>query len=257
MGFSPTRIQTKVENKTTIKSTDLFGRLNFPSLVKNELHVWTVSLDSTSEFIENCKSVLNDSERNRIDWFTFPQVQNNYVISQGVLRALLSGYLNIEPSQVQLSKHAKGKPFVTNDTSLFFNLSNSGKKAVFAFSRNAEVGIDLEMIRTLPDLEELIQKNFSQKETEYIKKIESEKLKRFFFFWTIKESYLKAIGEGMRLTPDNLEFTIESDVIKFLGAKGFDDPIEWIFKKFELDDNYIGTIVYQGETTIMRNLSLV
>ncbi|HWY12932.1 MAG TPA: 4'-phosphopantetheinyl transferase superfamily protein [Bacteroidia bacterium] len=246
-----------MESNIQIKSSDLFGRRNFPTIEKNELYIWTVSLEQGEEFIEKCKSILNEVERSRIDWFSFPQVQNNYVISQGVLRAILAGYLNIEPNQIQLSKHAKGKPFVTNDTSLFFNLSNSGKKAVFSFSRNTEVGIDLEMIRTLPDLEELIQKNFTQKETEYIRKIEAEKLKRFFLFWTIKESYLKAIGEGMRLTPDNLEFIIESDDIKFLGAKGFDDPISWIFKKFYLEDNYVGTLVYQGESTIMRNLSVI
>lgn len=245
------------ENKNTIKSADLFGRFNFPSLEKNELHVWSVSLDSPEEFIENCKSVLSEGERNRIEWFTFPQVQNNYIISQGVLRSILAGYLNIEPSQVQLSKHPKGKPFATNDTSLFFNLSNSGKKTVFAFSRNAEVGIDLEMIRTLPDLEELIQKNFTKKETDYITKNPEEKLKRFFLFWTIKESYLKAIGEGMRLTPDNLEFSIESDTIKFLGVKGFDDPTDWLFKRFDLDNDYIGTLVYQGNSIIMRNLSVI
>jgi 4'-phosphopantetheinyl transferase len=253
-----------MENNTIIKPTALFGRLNFPPLQKNELHVWSVSLEPGEEFIEKCKSVLSEGEKSRIDWFSFLQVQNNYIISQGVLRLILAGYLNIEPSQVQLSKHAKGKPFVLNDASLFFNLSNSGKKAVFAFSRNTEVGIDLEMIRTLPDLEELIQKNFSPQERYFIMKNADEKLKRFFLFWTIKESYLKAIGEGMRLTPDNLEFTIENDEIKFLGAKGFDDPQEWIFKKFNLcerhpsgEDNYTGTIVYQGDNTIMRNLSVI
>lgn len=243
-----------MENNTIIKASDLFGRFNFPTLQKNELHVWSVSLEPGEEFIENCKSFLSEGERSRIDWFTFPQVQKNYIISQGVLRSILAGYLNIEPLQVQLSKHVKGKPFVTNDSSLFFNLSNSGKKAVFSFSRDNEVGIDLEMIRALPDLEELIQKNFSQKEIDYISKVSEEKLKRFFLFWTIKESYLKAIGEGMRLTPDNLEFSIENDTIKFLGAKGFDDPTDWLFKRFELDNDYIGTLVYQSETTIIRNL---
>ncbi len=121
------------ENSNTIRSAELFGRSNFPPLQDNELHVWSVSLEAEQEFIERCTSVLSDGEKKRIDWFSFPQVQNNYIISQGVLRTLLAGYLNIEPSQVQLSKQAKGKPFVTNDTSLFFNLSNSGKKAVFAF----------------------------------------------------------------------------------------------------------------------------
>ena len=246
-----------LENINTIKSADLFGRFNFPPLLKNELHIWTVSLEPGEEFIEKCKSALSEGERNRIDWFSFPQVQNNYVISQGVLRSILAGYLNIEPSQIQLSKHAKGKPFVTNDTSLFFNLSNSGKKAVFSFSRDNEVGIDLEMIRTLPDLEELIQKNFTPAESNYISKVAEEKLKRFFQFWTIKESYLKAIGEGMRLTPDNLEFCIENDVIKYLGAKGFHDPADWLFKRFDIEDNYVGTLVYQGDLVVTRNWLVV
>ena len=243
-------------SENIISSEDFFQRKNFPILKAGQLHVWSVSLDSNEEFIRNCKKFLSVPEIGRTDWFNFEDVKNNYIISQGILRFLISGYLNIDISEIQMQKHAKGKPYVSNDLALYFNISNSGKKCVFCFSRDSEVGIDLEMIRPLPDLEQMIEKNFTKKEVAYISKIENEKLNRFFLFWTIKESYLKAIGEGMRLAPDHLEFSIEEEIIKFIGAKGFDDPISWLFKKFELKHNHIGTIVYQKENSEMHLLTV-
>ena len=95
-----------------------------------------------------------------------------------------------------------------NDRALFFNSSNSGGLCVFAFSRDGEVGIDIEKKRQVSNLEDLISRNFTSSEIQFIKKDPEDVLDRFFRFWTIKEGYLKAIGEGMRLTPENLEFRI-------------------------------------------------
>ncbi|MCH8318662.1 MAG: 4'-phosphopantetheinyl transferase superfamily protein, partial [Bacteroidetes bacterium] len=131
------------------------------------------------------------------------------------------------------------------------------------FCRDQEVGIDIEKIRNLPDLNELIEKNFTSSEIVYIKrnvfqrrghvtsplknkKNERDMLKRFFQFWTIKEAYLKAIGEGMRLSPDKLEFAIESGNIKLRSVKGIFEQEDWLFKEVAPGDNYVGTLAYKG-----------
>ena len=154
---------------------------------KGEIQLFAVSLNPSTVHFEKCKSALSKAEQERISFFKFPSVQKNFIISQGALRLILSHYLSIEAPKIQIGKHSKGKPFVMDDTALCFNISNSGGYVVYAFSRAGEVGIDIEKIRTLPDLDELIEKNFSTKEKIFITKNSAEKEKRFFKFWTVKE----------------------------------------------------------------------
>lgn len=223
------------------------------TIEKGEIHCYVILLDPSTFFFEKCKAALSPSEHDRISFFKFSSVQNSFIISQGALRLILSEYLSIDAPKIQLGKHSKGKPFVVDDTTLRFNISNSGKYVVYAISRGNEVGIDIEKIRVLPDLDNLIETNFSCNERIFINGKKEEKQKRFFKFWTVKEAYLKAIGEGMRLAPDNIEFTVESNDYKLEAVKGVFELDDWLFKDFSFAEDYVGTIAYKGlETNFLR-----
>ena len=135
-------------------------------------------------------------------------------------------------------------------------MSNSGDYVVFAFTREGEVGIDLEDIRELDDLEELIEKNLTLSERDLLKKDPQNRLQNFFRFWTFKESYLKAIGEGMRIEPHRLEFSIERDKVKYVGMNGFDDQEDWMFDELPFD-NYIRTLTHKVDKPVLRDFEIV
>ena len=221
----------------------------FPALQPDDLHIWKTALSTELQGIEHCRQALSAIELERIPFFKFEQVQNNFIVSQGTLRILLGLYLGIEPSEGRIGRQNKGKPYSIDDPALHFNISNSGHICVYAFTHQNEVGIDVEHLRPLPDLDELIEKNFSVAEIDYINKKSDERSSRFFRLWTIKESYLKAIGEGMRLTPDSLEFSVERDAIKLLSVRGIFEIDDWIFEEFSPEDEYVGTITYRGNKT--------
>jgi 4'-phosphopantetheinyl transferase len=148
----------------------------------------------------------------------------------------------------------KGKPFLVNEPSLFFNISNSHEICVYAFSRDSEVGVDIEKIRNLPDLDQLIEKNLTTREKAYFQKNPDHMLSLFFQFWTCKESYLKAIGEGMRLSPENIEFSLEDGGIRLRSVTfGFEEA-DWLFKRFTREGNYTGTLTYQRKETVVREI---
>ena len=235
------------------KYVEIFGeqdtRQIFPTLNSGEIHIWSASFSGSPLFVTLCRQCLSDVEIQRLSFYEFEEAKNNYLMSQGGLKILLSLYLHLPSDQVKIGRHTKGKPFSLDDKQLYFNISNSGDQVVFAFSKSGEVGIDIEEIRPLIELDELIEKNFSQKEREYIDASLSDRLERFFKFWTVKESYLKAIGEGMRLTPDNLEFTIEKNDFKLQGVKGFFEHQDRISKSFDAGQKYHGTLTYLGEAT--------
>jgi 4'-phosphopantetheinyl transferase len=225
----------------------------FPVLSKGEIHLWTACSVDSNDFIAKCHSALTDLEKSKIDYYKFQDAKNNFVVSQGGLRLLLSAYLDIAPKDLKIGRHNKGKPFSQDDYSLTYNISNSGNRVVYAISRAGEVGIDLEQIRPLPDLEELIDNNFTKNEAAYIRKLEEEKLTRFFKFWTVKEGYLKAIGEGMRLTPDSLEFKVENGNYKLLEAKGFIEQVDWNTKNVFPADGFVCTLFYSQENAVISD----
>jgi 4'-phosphopantetheinyl transferase len=232
--------------------TKVSGLDNFPLLSNKELHVWQVSTNITPEAILKYKNVLTEKEVSNISFFKFKQAKDSYVVSQGVLRMLLSEYLGISPKLVKIGRKVKGKPYSIDDPNLNFNVSNSGQLVAIAFSYNDEVGIDIEQIRPLPDLDEMINTNFSAKELNFINSKPKERLNRFFRLWTVKESYLKAIGEGMRLTPDSLEFSIDDDRIKLLSIKGVFEQEDWKFKEFSASTDCVGTIAYSQDNTVIK-----
>jgi 4'-phosphopantetheinyl transferase len=235
---------------------DQTDRARFPRLLKGEIHLWTASLVLSPEIIERLRSTLSPDEKKRTSYFKFEHKQHGYIITQAVLRILISAYLDIEPVDVILVASKKGKPFLINEPSLYFNISNSHEICVYAFSRDSEVGIDIEKIRELPDLDQLIEKNLTSNEKEYFRKNPDHKLSLFFQFWTLKESYLKAIGEGMRLTPENLEFSMDDGNIRLRSVKYGFEAIDWQFKGFTRKGNYTGTLTHKGKGTVIRDMYL-
>lgn len=227
------------------------------SFLKHAINVWYVSTGDNPILFEYCKNALTDKELERVSFFKFKKVQDNYIFSQGTLRLLLSKYLNIPPREIQIGRLKKGKPYSIDNPDLRFNISNSEGKILYCFSYDEELGIDLEKIRPLPDLEDLINRNFTSYEKRYLTKVKDEKANRFFKFWTIKEAYLKAIGVGMRLTPDKLEFSADNGNFKLESIQGEIETEEWIFKDLDCGENYRGTLVYRNRKMNILEMSIV
>lgn len=247
----------KSEYTETLKRAlglDLPSSGKFPTLEQGEVHIWTVSVHGIKEQLEQLKSLLTEVEKGKISFYKFEHTQHSYIATQAVLRVLLSLYLEIEPGEVQIGIRSKGKPFLIHDRPIFFNISNSDGVCVFAFSGDGEVGIDIERIREMPDIEQLIQKNITSREKEYVLKDPDKKLKRFFRFWTFKESYLKAIGEGMRLTPENLEFSVEEGRIRLRSVNYGFEGADWQFMEFTRDENCTGTLTYAPRGLKIREM---
>jgi 4'-phosphopantetheinyl transferase len=226
-----------------------------PDLLKGEIHLWTVSIGALKDQSDSLKSLLSEEEKRKVSFYKFEQTQLSYIVSQAVLRMLLSSYLDVKPADVKMEAHKKGKPYLIHDRSVFFNISNSYDLCVYAFSCDAEVGIDIEKIRDLTDIDQLIEKNLTRRERSYLIKDPAHKLNWFFRFWTFKESYLKAIGEGMRLTPENLEFSLEDRTIRLRSVNYGFDGTEWQFLEFSRAGNYTGALTYTGKGILIKEMS--
>lgn len=125
-------------------------------------------------------------------------------MARGLLRLILSYYLGIEPVRLRFSYGRHGKPslaILSSQDRLTFNLSRCGGRALLAVSRNREVGIDLEQIRTDFPCRQIAQQFFSSRENAMLQSLRTEQARRtaFFVAWARKEAYVKARGDGLAL----------------------------------------------------------
>jgi 4'-phosphopantetheinyl transferase len=167
----------------------------------NEVHVWRVLLDVTTVEFESLLGFLSVDEMARVGRFHFERDQKRFIVARGVLRKILGRYLEKHPNDIRFEYNPHGKPALAPDSGkekICFNLSHSGAIALYAITRDKKIGIDIEHIRH--DMEEdlIARKFFSQGEIISLEKTDKNNRSELFFqYWTRKEAFVKATGEGV------------------------------------------------------------
>lgn len=125
----------------------------------------------------------------------------SYGSSRDALRCLAAGLLLYsvfgERARSAHFEHGKrGKPFLPDVSP--FNLTHAGDYAVLALSKET-VGVDLERIRAI-NWSRVSERFFHPEEQRFLEQ-SNDPQTMFFTIWTLKESYLKALGHGFSVSP--------------------------------------------------------
>lgn len=124
-----------------------------------------------------------------------------------ILNYGLTNMFGIDGTGKSIEKGKYGKPYLKGMEQYQYNVSNTDGMVVCAVS-DGYVGIDVEKKKDFP--QKILRKCTSSLERAYILETEDSKLQaeRFFRLWTLKESYIKMTGEGMRIPLNEVEFQI-------------------------------------------------
>lgn len=173
-------------------------------------HVWTASLDVSDAVLGAFLAVLSEDECKRADRFAFERDRRAHIATHGLLRYLLSDYTAFPPAALRFQVGSRGKPTLSDEfEGLEFNLSHTAGLACFAVTRGTPIGVDVERIRPLDDLDNLARHNFAASEVAELDTLTGEgRLTGFFNCWTRKEAYVKAIGDGLSCPLDSFEVTL-------------------------------------------------
>ena len=178
----------------------------FPNKYKlhnNEVHLWLASMNQEPYVYKSLLQTLTVDELSRAEKLYYEHDRRQKIICRGILRGILSRYCETQPKCLKFSYNKFGKPELDNktqDVDIKFNLSHSGDYVVYAFALNKDLGIDLEKVRQISEMDEIINNQFSYLESELLNSIPSEsRLDAFFQCWTLKEAYLKAKGLGLSI----------------------------------------------------------
>jgi 4'-phosphopantetheinyl transferase len=211
------------------------------SLRSDEVHLWVVEPERISEprLLAAYQALLSEEERERHVRFRFEKHRQQFLVSHALVRVTLSRYAPVRPQAWHFSANAYGRPEIANEVlpRLRFNLSHTDGMAVCAVALDVDVGADVEHAGRPGQTVELADSFFSPSEAAALRALPAERQReRFFDYWTLKESYIKARGAGLSLPLDQFAFHLEPGRpprISF-DPRMVDDPETWQFVQVRL-----------------------
>jgi 4'-phosphopantetheinyl transferase len=211
-----------------------------------------IRLEQSIEEIRALRNILSDTERRRADRFAFDRDRNRFIVARARLREMLATRLSVRPESVELTYGVHGKPALARrfaDSELRFNVSHSDDVAVYAFSFGCEIGIDIEVVRPIPDADDIAAQFFSRRENEaYLTLDPSDKPLGFFHCWTRKEAFIKAIGEGLYHPLDSFDVSLApgepAEILRVKDMPGSESG--WYLNSFSPLPGFIAAVVTEN-----------
>ena len=180
-------------------------------------------------------SVLSTAERSKIKRLKRAKDRKNALLSRYLLRNIIGELIGSKPKELIINKTKYDRPVLVNpdNQDWDFNVSHSGDWIVIGVSNNGGIGVDIEEIR--PINMNIAKDCFTDKEIVFLNRYEKKKLENFYKLWTLKESFVKAIGQGLSCPLKNFYFEFKGNKIihKIKNRKS-----NWQFKMYNIELNY-------------------
>jgi 4'-phosphopantetheinyl transferase len=229
-----------------------------PALRENEVHVWRARIDAVSEADI---ALLSQDELQRADQFLLPHLRHNFIARHAFLRRLIAAYLDQpDPKRIAFSNGANGKPELAGSQSrLKFNLSDSGDYFLLGVSNLSQLGVDIEKIRTVSNMDDLAETCFSSTELTpyYAAESDEDRLAAFFSGWTRKEAFIKALGLGLAFPLKDVEVTmapLEARIVRVDGASPSAD--RWTLVSLEPAPGYAAAVAADSRPVSIKLLAM-
>jgi 4'-phosphopantetheinyl transferase len=187
-----------------------------PSLAPGELHVWRADLDLVSA----SAAALSPAERDRAARIRSDRQRKRWSRSRAILRDLLASYLGREAEVIEFELGPQGKPDVVAGVGPEFNLSHSAGLALFAFTIENPVGIDIQVSGRTRDFLALAERALGQHESQRLSALSAaQRETEFLRSWARHEAALKCRGEGLGAPdPGDELFLLDLDVAEDAAA---------------------------------------
>lgn len=191
------------------------------------IEITLVKLQDTIPYDAGLLPYISDERRLKILRFQNPKDKKRSLAAELLIRMAAFHSLGIAPLRTKISYNEYGKPYIANVRGFKFNVSHSGNYVVLAKS-SQKIGIDIEY-RKETDFS-VAKRCYTEAEYTYVTSFDSpeQRLDAFYQLWTLKESYIKAIGKGLKIPLRSIEFeigaaikgkTLKQEPFKFFSRK--------------------------------------
>ena len=198
--------------------------------MKNKVYIARTNALNDEKVFERLYNAVSEERRQKVDRFV---QKRDKMLSIGAEILLKRALFDCGIDDFSLRYGENGKPYLEK-SDIFFNLSHSENTVICAVSER-EIGADTEKIGGV-DLE-IARRFFHRDEFELLEKLptSAQKQEMFFRLWTLKESFVKALGKGILIPLDS--FCIEfSD--REIRVRQNVSPQQFFFREYALGDGF-------------------
>jgi 4'-phosphopantetheinyl transferase len=233
-------------------------------MAKSEIvRVRFLALEGVSEvLLELWWAMLDDQERQRADRFRFRRDRDAFTAAHALARAMLSEATAAATISWRFVHGPYGKPEIapgnfdhqlSGHRDLRFNISHTNGLAACAVTYGRDLGVDVEASDRAVELE-IADRYFAPEEIATIRSAAPDQRQSLLFrFWTLKEAFIKATGEGLSRPLDSFAFTLDPIRISFHpnrdDARRDDNPTCWQFAQCRpFPNRFLALAVRRPET---------
>ncbi|MDP5865578.1 4'-phosphopantetheinyl transferase family protein [Streptococcus mutans] len=171
--------------------------------------------------------LIEEEDRKQILRYQFWQDRQRSLLGHLLSRYAIIQEYALTNKEIQIRRHAYGKPYIKDYSQIHYNISHSGEWVVVAIGKSP-IGIDVENRREDWDL--IGERVFSESEKYW----SQNSYKRKAILWTIKEAYVKYLGIGLSKSLNSFSIDIKRRIITEVQK-----PFQTSFDYFVLDNDYV------------------
>jgi 4'-phosphopantetheinyl transferase len=207
------------------------------SLDADTVRVRWLSLEADDALhLPRWQSMLGSDEAARAEHFHFARDRHVFIAAHALVRAMLSEATGLPTAVWRYVNGPFGKPAIAPecaDGRLSFNISHTHGMAACAVARDQELGLDVEA-SDRPTKIAIADRFFAPEEARIVHQTLPEQRRDLFFrFWTLKEAFIKATGEGLSRPLGSFSFALDPIRVAFHPGDdkvtAADDPTKWQF----------------------------
>lgn len=231
---------------------------------RNRIDLRLLFLDQVRDesLLGRYRELLTEEERRQELRFRLEVDRRRYLGTRALVRTALSRYVPIGPEAWRFSTDRYGRPRLVNADEraqeIEFNISHTDGLIVLAVTFGGMIGVDVEN-SLRPGGLEVGERFFSRVEAAALTGLPANiRQARFFEYWTLKESYVKARGLGLSIPLDQFRFRFEGENrVDFLVSPRLDDePSRWRFWQFRPSTVYVMSLCASRPAAAGRGLRI-
>ncbi len=177
------------------------GLENTLEIQPGEIHLWMTrpAAIADPELLARYYPLMSAEESQKQQRYRFESHRHDALVTRAFVRDLLSAYAPVAPQKWRFASGVNGKPEIIDPPlPLRFNLSHTRDMIICVVTLDEDIGCDVEQLYRRNNLPAIARTHFSREEQDELFSLPTEQQRsRFFDYWTLKESWIKACGAGV------------------------------------------------------------
>jgi 4'-phosphopantetheinyl transferase len=222
--------------------------------LEREAHVWITRPDNkiSPDWLAENLALLSSDERERYQRFRFDRDRIHFLAAHALVRRVLSRYAGSAPAEWRFSTTAQGRPEIESPETaqgLRFNLTHTQGLCACVVTLNHDCGIDAEETARAHNLAMIAERMFAPTELEAIGDLADAGAQlRFYRHWTLREAYIKALGQGLSGSSKRFYFSdTECETPRLVMDDNPDAHTRWQLALMQPDDNHLLAVAVRRE----------